>query len=333
MKFFYAFLSSILLFSVSCTRQESPIETSSPSTHEEQMNDLLASIDSLNAQFGYDQSQTKGGLTNFLTVSAADQLGGLAGAWIGKELGAGLGVITANPVIGVVGYVGGRKVGKWAGGAAASYLAGKFCGGCSVSIDPNDPIQSLYLAMYDNLCQQCALGNSEEATANYSAGEIHNIILAKLATNGKNYTDRQGRVLVPELYYDALQIETEMGFDTAIEYETEFKRALMDYCYSVVSASKEKSLYNESDEVYENKLSLALALCGVEDSIIRDTRAITSKLSAPVDLTLEETISYESKFEDIVGSSKIPADEKEIIRQVGSIAIMSTEYWSSWNHD
>ena len=331
MKFFYAFLSSILLFSVSCTRQVSPIETSSPSTHEEQMNDLLASIDSLNAEFGFDQSQTKSSLTNFLAISAADKLGGVAGAWVGKELGAGLGVITANPVIGVVGYVGGRAVGKWAGAAAASYLARQFCGGCSVPIDSVDPIILQYLGMYDNLCLQCSLGNSEEATVNYSAGEIHNIILAKLMTNGKNYVDGQGRVLVPELYSDALQIETEMGFDTAIGYEIEFRRTLMDYCYSVVSASKEKNLNNESDEVYENKLSLALAICGVDASIIRDTRAITAKLSAPVDLTLEETISYESKFEDIVRSSKIPADEKEIILQAGSIAIMSVEYWSSWD--
>lgn len=84
---------------------------------------MLLSLDDLNASYGY--SETRGGGKPYV-VSASDAVGAAVGSWIGKQLGAGLGLISGNPVIGVVGYAAGRKFGGWAGSVGASALAEKY---------------------------------------------------------------------------------------------------------------------------------------------------------------------------------------------------------------
>ena len=311
-------IASVLFFN-SCSKQSSDLTATDFELVQtlEQNNDaafseFLGDIDKLNDSYCYDPISTKGFGGGFIKY-VADRGGAKVGAWIGSKLGAGLGVITANPVVGVVGYVGGRYVGGIAGYACASYIAELFLDGVSVAITPDNR----FLPNTTHI----------ELDSFSSFGEVHNAILGELMTNGKSYIDENGNVLSEEMYEDALAIERNLGIQDELGEEEEYRSSIISYCNDVAKAAKEKIKFNEPDDVYNAKILKAIVAQGVPEEDVIQFEQLTSKLTAPVILNSEQTIQYERDFEKLVLSSNLPEPKKVDFIITGSVAIMSTDFW------
>lgn len=319
------FLISFALFVVSSCSQKTDNELASTQpSHEEAITSLIADIDNLNYEFKINQ--TKGGLRNAILTAAADRAGGMLGSWIGGHIGAGLGVVTANPVVGVVGYLGGRKIGSVAGFAAASYLADIVLNNQS---DYNsDPNCSFYLSLYDALYNQVSMEVDIPNESNYSVGEVHNMILAKLSTNGKTYRNEDGSFNTDELYNDAVQLETQIGINSTISSNDTYKNTFLSFYQDVITAAQRKVVQRRSDEQYKEDLIQATINRGLPADEVREITCITDMLIASADLEHEDKIAYGQEFAVIVENSSLPEREKSAVIEAGSVTIFSIEYWN-----
>lgn len=54
---------------------------------------------------------------------------------------------------------------------------------------------------------------------------------------------------------------------------------------------------------------------------------LKNKLLTPVVLSYQQTKDYNMAFEELVASIDIEEEEKEEIATIGSVTIMSTEFW------
>ena len=152
----------LLAFFVSCSNDSKELISNDEcleTTYQENYSLLLGEVDKLNDEFGYCNTR---GVGTDIVKRTADLAGSQLGAWVGSELGAGLGVLTANPVVGVVGYLGGRKVGGVAGFVVASYIAGKLCETIKGSCDLDETGISFYGDMYDGYSTGVIYTRSDE---------------------------------------------------------------------------------------------------------------------------------------------------------------------------
>lgn len=118
----------LTLATTSCQNAEEPFTPSFPvePIEEEyvispQMTDFYTQLDSLNRV--HVENSSRLGVLGTAGKKLADMGGKCAGRWIGKRLGAAAGAATGNPMLAVLGYVGGGNVGGFLGYHAASAVA------------------------------------------------------------------------------------------------------------------------------------------------------------------------------------------------------------------
>ena len=318
----------LLAFFVSCSNDSKELISNDEcleTTYQENYSLLLGEVDKLNDEFGYCNTR---GVGTDIVKRTADLAGSQLGAWVGSELGAGLGVLTANPVVGVVGYLGGRKVGGVAGFVVASYIAGKLCETIKGSCDLDETGISFYGDMYDGYSTGVIYTRSDEDPSVYSVGDIHNMILAKLVHNNKAYTDKDGHLQIEEMYDDAVQLEMAILDDT-LSLNTVYRNYFIAFCKDVESATRDLYANGICVEEYNARLFQSLMNKGVPAADVQELEELTNKLLAPTVLDREQTFEYERAFEDIVRTSSLPDNKKEDFILSGSVAIMSTDFWKS----
>ena len=270
--------------------------------------EMLSAVDSLNCAYGVnpiEYANTKG-IGNELGCYYADQFGAKFGSNLGKNLGSSLGVITANPVVGVVGYLGGRYIGGVAGAIAASWLAGKILSkGAGVLM--NAPTQ---------------------VDENTTVGEIHNIVLNRLHTNGEVYMMSDGTILFDKLYDDIWEIENELGIDDALSKDIAYRSDMKIFCLDICEATEKSFINNENNELYLERLSNSLIKFDIPVEEVREFRALNDKLIvASSQLNEEQALSYAKDFEQIVDDTNLSISDKSEIKTIGSISIHSIQYW------
>lgn len=285
---------------------------------------LLSDIQSLNADFGI--SETKG-LVREMAVHAADVFGAWAGKTLGISAGAAITLYTGSPHCGyLLGRLAAGALGV-AGYVSCSYLAGLLYdyiqghGGREVVISPDDPFWNI---IHGN---QTAI-----QLDTLSLGEIHNYMLYALRHNGKTYMDKDGNISVEEMYEDAVQIAADLGICDLVASNLETRISALSFCHEVMNVS---SLYFASDDPVENYYSSlmqrASSCVGRPLSELEALWPVINELVASASLSNEETIAYERAFEAIVFNSGLSEEAKEEVAVVGSVAIMSIEYWDIEN--
>lgn len=302
-------LMFICMALISCTKTEQLLTTSPDSSKQvATFEEVLLAVDSLNLAYGIDEMnyvETKG-IGEKIGSHYADQFGAKLGSNIGKRIGSSLGVITANPVVGVVGYLGGRYIGGVAGSIAASWIAGAIItGGIAALLDAPSQIDE-----------------------NTTVGEIHNIILNRLHTNGETYITTDGIVLFDKLYDDILEIQMELGIEDDLSKDLTYRLEMKSFCADVYENTQLSLSNNESQEAYLDRLSNSLTKFDIPEEDIRDFRELNDKLViASSQLNEDQALAYAEDFEIAVDATSLPVAEKSEIKTVGSISIQSTQYW------
>lgn len=180
------------------------------------MEELLLSIDSLNVAYGIEQQEFRSfrkWLRGALTETVADDVGAVVGNWIGKQLGASVGVASANPLLAVGGYIVGGKMGGVVGCAAASYAA--------------------YL-----ITQKAESVTYENSASNMSAtvdpnelsyGELHNVLIDKVRVRVNEHLqiNPDGSVDVQRIYNDMLRAEKELGIVDPVSASSYYKNEMI----------------------------------------------------------------------------------------------------------
>ena len=330
------FALAVIVLLVSCSQKNEEISVSynnADSNAETAYTSLLTTIDSLNIEYGVNTSLDTKGYGGYLTVVIADAAGAKVGAWAGKHVGAAVGgaITGGNPCGAVVGYLGGRIAGRYAGYAAASYIASILC---SYTIRPDD-MQFYYSdnsIAYDgtyppkNEVESMELQSViEDATP----GEMHNIILSCLMTNGKEYVIKEtGEVKIEELYDDLVDIEIELGISDGSEKESRYKETMLDYCSEV--ARESRSIKQIGDDAYFDKIAGKMSRYGISDKEISELKSLCKKVMT-VSYNIDEKMikAYEKDVIAAIESSDLPDKMKVETIDYSSTAIRSTNLWNN----
>ena len=304
------YISLIGIFFISCSKSSertSLIED----LEDKEYSEFLLSLDSLNYRYGVYDDSSRGFFqwgSEQMVCAVADAAGKRVGSWLGSQLGASLGVVTGNPVVGAVGYLGGRKYGGIAGCVAASYAA-------SVAFEK--------IAMTsESVAQYCDV----KIDTSMSVGMVHNVILSNLIKLDKSYVLDDGSLSFSELYNDIVMIEQKLLIEDELSLDAEFKSRMLSFCELSFSSARCAVLSNESEEEYVNRISGNLRELKFPEKEICSFLEIRDKLSAGTkQLDDDVTVSYEKDFEKIVDNSSIR--EKKATKDVGSVVINSAKFW------
>jgi len=320
MKKILLLLGVSLLLSSCSLKQEIEISPESKTTVNQELafKQFKANLESLNQDLGYtDLFKTKGGGRD-LTTGIADAVGGALGTRFGASLGITVGS-WCGPWGGLTGYFLGHKYGGTIGTIVASAAAGAiydWCsGGCSLTI----PWQPESWAV-DNTSQSSLNGNE-------SIGNVHNIILSQVRANGKHYVSVDGNVNINELYTDVLQYAEKMGIEDDLSLNEEYRTYMDDYFNEIVSITLQdakKCLSGSYEDNVKHFLCKEKGFSSMEAQNIMDVISAT-QVSAVLDKS--EAIEYEKEFIKLVDDSDLSLENKNIIKNTGSVSIMSTNYW------
>jgi hypothetical protein len=263
---------------------------------------LLISVDSLNNC--YTNITTRGnGITTFYVV-AADEIGNIAGGRIGGWFGASLGSLLGNPMVAILGYSVGSRLGPIVCGAIASSLMTMALNDCSVVLNNNQDFQSIQ-----------AFSNLKTDNID-SIGYYHNLCMYEIFKNPAKYIGKDKSIDVDILYNDIIQFYKSYPF--FIE-EFENNKALKD---SIISISLDickpglKSARHElSQEQYvEAQIELLKTKINLSEDEIYLFENYTVKIAEECAfLSINELDDYAIALSDIVKNSEISESLKNEI--------------------
>lgn len=283
---------------------------------EEAMALVLQSIDELNASYGYVETRS---IPKEYAVATADAAGTLIGRWAGKHVGAGIGVITGNPVIGVVGYVGGRKFGGWAGYVLASALAKELCPGRQII--PNNPfvLNSLpYSATGLYLLEDL------------SSGDVHNFLLDKFVETETAFFTPEGTVNSEELFDELQGLADEYNVEDPLLSIEPWKETMAQFYEELAVIMNNAASNNEDPEITVSNMQKAMENIGVPAEETQVFCPLMSKLiSCAATLRPNRVKSYERDYVTLINASKVSMEKKLNFIDIGSVAIMSSAYWNA----
>ncbi|MCI5720627.1 MAG: hypothetical protein MR294_09525 [Bacteroidales bacterium] len=279
---------------------------------------MLYSLDDLNASYGY--LETRGGGKPYV-VSASDAAGAAIGRWIGKRLGAGLGIVTGNPVVGVVGYAAGMRFGGWAGSVGASALAEKYY---NPSISTAPDISGNFVP--DTLQYAESVDCSYE---DFTFGDLHNYCLYHLIDNGNTYISTDDTIRMEELFSDLQSLSEITGFEDPVILDEEGKTIMADFYVQLVAVLSWAASNNEDPDITMNKIQQIMENLGMPTQEVSMYISVISMLTACVSTMDSEGIkAYEKDYINLVRNSQLSDDMKDDLVDIGSVAIMSTAFWT-----
>ena len=274
---------------------------------------FMDSLDSLNHEFvSSDLCETRAWGRD-LTQSVADAVGGALGQKFGSSIGAAAGS-AGGPAGAVVGYLVGRKYGGAVGTVAASTIAGAVYDWVTTKSDLP------YIAQYKHYTQSI----NDEA----SIGEVHNVILSQIQSNGKAYVSLDGAVKIDEIYADVVSIVNKMGIEDYLCEIEEYKAYMKDFFKEIVDISLQDKHRITGDVSYKSQVTDFLCENkGFSEIEAQNIMSIISSTQISAYLRESQAIEYEKEFVRLVDNSRLSDQNKRMMIVTGSISIMSTNYW------
>jgi len=315
MKRFVIVLSSLLAF-FAC--QETGVTTIIKESESYESNSsfdkFLESLDSLNSK--YNAVEVKSPVQDMAVGTVADLIGEKIGQWAGKELGAGVGVVTANPAIGVLGYIIGRQVGGVVGSATLSYVAGKI-------FLTQSQMNNLVGTPWANSGFMQKIYNG-----NLTYGSLHNYLINQVRTNGETYLNNDNSIDFENIFNDILEMADSCNYVDSLGHNESYQSTFLSFCEDFIDITVDAKNSNTSVEDYLDSLSDLLIEEGIPTSSVSRFMLLTSSLlSATSGLSDEELASYENDFYSLVSNSEMGAEAKGEVMKTGSIAINSLMFW------
>ena len=305
-------VSAFILFQ-SCNTKELISENVTTDEQELAFEQFKADLKSLNYDLGYPElMETKGGWGEDFTRDVADAVGGALGTRFGGTIGISIGTAFGG-FGGLAGYVVGHKYGGLIGTVLFSTAAGAIydlCSGCSITINQLPGSNT-------TICP------SDESL---SLGEVHNLLLSSIRSNGKQYILEGGTIAIDELYNDILSYAEEMNIEDVLSRNEGYIAYIKDCCNKIADITFQDakgtlcdSYKNTMKEFCEDK-----GLSSIEAQNVMDVISITEVAAV---LDEPQAIEYEKRFEELVDNSNLSLNNKAIIKTAGSISIMSNNYW------
>lgn len=277
-------------------------------------------IDSINEKYSTSNGiyVSRGYISNYTVDSAADAVGSFVCSKLFSWAGASVGAVCGNPVVAVGGYLVGRKIGTYAGAAAASIGSAWFRDKWgSRSSSPHN------LALNENYVVPINDSN------NLSDGELHNLIVSKLLKNIDKYITIDGDLNYDILIEDALQYEKELCPDE--EYTDEYKALWLpkavEQTKRIVNSSSLLINDNSNDflnDVYNNLIP--------EIKITKeefDNANILNEKTLSTYMVLDEgnILDYSNDIDTIIDNSNLNPELKTDLKSSNSILLNSTLIW------
>ncbi len=280
---------------------------------------MLISLDDLNASYGYMETRAGG---KPYVVAAADAAGNAIGGWIGKNIGAGLGVITGVPMVGVAGYLAGRKYGGWAGAVGASALAEKYYNPSMSTTSPE-----FNETFVPNTIQQTISSNL--LSEDLSVGDLHNYGLYRLVANGNTYILADGTIKMEKLFSDLQSLTEITGYEDPVILDEEGKSILADFYVQLATVLSEANSNHEEPNITMIKMQQAMENVGMPTQEVEMIIPLISVLTACVS-TLDTAVikEYETDYLNLIEKSQLSEDKKKELAEIGSVSIMSTAMWT-----
>ena len=309
----------IVLFSLVClicACEKSKTTENVIINEEEAFDQILQSIDDLNASYGYVETRSIG---KDVGVASCDAVGAYLGRLAGKHLGAGLGVITGNPVVGVVGYLGGRKFGGWAGATLASAIANELIP------DENTAEQNPFVLESLPDCET-GIYPSEEI----SFGDIHNYFLPKISNTETPFFTSEGTVNSEELFNDLQELADEYNVEDPLLSNDSWREVMASFYDDMATVLNNPSIKKKDSYTILRRLQSVMENHGVAVEETQTIIPVITKLtSCAASLRPNKVKPYERDYMSIVCASEISDEKKMELMDVGSVAIMSAAYWNA----
>lgn len=257
---FFLFLCSISLSSCS---PDSQYATSSPMLNVVQedsaMNELLDSIDALNAK--YPSIQTRGAFLSGGLVGLADAAGWAAGGAVGRWAGGAAGSI-GGPATAVLGAFVGGRVGPYVCTFLASGAANFACSRLSSRATLNEAKEFQLVSIISN----------ED-----SIGFYHNYMMTELNKNREKYVSSDS-IDYNLIYEDIVKYLYEIGkYDEALKNPI-VKNNIINHVKSICDISEKYKLNPNSDEFISAQCNYLRNKCFLQEEEVKSYRDFNIKL-------------------------------------------------------
>lgn len=283
---------------------------------------FLGSVDSLGEVYSQRKiGYSRGAFEKFrndVGKSTVDLAGFVAGRYIGRWLGGAAGSLTGNVGVTIVGWYAGGKYGPYIVSTLASGIANIWLS-CEGVIDNNKDIEPV--------------GNFDMSingdARNDSIGFFHNSVMCKISTNEDKYI-QEGNVNIDVLYDDIIKYCAEYGYYIEdFEKNQDLKEAIigmiLDYTDMVKLYKEDVISEDEMINMQTEKLVSDFSLNEEETLLLKDF-----SYKVVVDcagLTDENVWEYAKALNALIENSSMTDSIKEDVAFSAQMAINSTICW------
>ncbi len=278
---------------------------------------LLVSVDSLNYAY-LNGNITRFSPWKFMGGQFADWIGKKVGEKVGSYVGCAAGTAAGSPVVGVVGYVAGRRVGGLLCSAIVSYVVCQLTDEAVIDKKESDIINGPIVP------------SDETQKLNVdSLGIYHNKIMWSMALNKENqYVDAE--INYERVYADCIACLEENGVSNdSIFSNSDIRREIISYAQDIVMYAKKHDKGNrEVDDFIGYEKNILKTRYDFSKDEIEFTFNFGEKVAnASENVNLDDINEYAEKLGDLIRKTSLSEEEKRQMIDDANILISSTLYW------
>lgn len=276
-------------------------------------------IDSLNNVYSEmrNSNATRGYVSDYIIQTSADEVGRFVGSKVFSWAGSAIGVACSNPVIGICGYLAGRKYGGAATSAVASigaaWLMNKW---------KTRATQISELTLNEDYVVRIKDPN------NISDGELHNLIASKILKNIDKYRTSDGSLNFDLLLEDAYIYENEFApFENYAEFKSlclpksiEQTKRIMNSVILSVNKDNEAFL----DEVYKTLIpEIQVSRAEFDEANILNEKTLSTYTA----LDNDNVTKFSEDIDSLIEVSDLDKTLKAELKSSNSVLENSTLIW------
>ena len=304
---------------------------------------FLTSVDSINAEYTASiESETRGG-NDYLVqagksgaVTLADAAGRAAGGYVGKYLGTAAGSATGNPGFAILGYVGGRYLGRIIGGAGASFAARHIINRWASRYDALK-IGSFNNAAMDSTNRTVEFGYyiptyQNDSLNEDSLGYYHNLLMAVMGQHPEKYKTDNGDINYSLVYQDCVSILREKGVinetNDSIVMDSAFAQAIQDYAKQTAGHVSDFENNKISFDDIKSVMASDLKKLNVPNEQITMFSDFATRVSdACQNMDYKEKVEYGNAIMNAIDKSSMPSEMKNDAASTANQVINSSICW------